>query len=131
MVASTPSPARTTSPPRTTSTSGLFKSGLSGRMQGTQLMPNPLFTVVVPTFRRPESLPKSIVSILTQTIGDLECIVVNDDSEPLPPEVGLGDDRVRIIERRANGGPSAARNAGLAAARGRYLSFLDDDDVYL
>jgi glycosyltransferase involved in cell wall biosynthesis len=67
--------------------------------------------------------------VLSQSYGDLECIVVDDASpEPATP---AADPRVRLLTRDRNGGPAAARNTGIAAARGRYLAFLDDDDVWL
>ncbi len=91
-------------------------------------MSGPLFSVVIPTYDRPGLLREAVASVLDQTIGDLECIVV-DDAGPRPAE-GFSDPRVRIIRRDVNGGEPAARNAGLDAAAGRYVTFLDDDDVY-
>lgn len=86
----------------------------------------PLFSVVVPTHQRPDRLAVAVASILAQRIDDLEVIVV-DDASPEPP-APFDDPRVRIVVRPVNGGPGAARNTGAAAARGRYLAFLDDDD---
>lgn len=90
--------------------------------------PRPLFSVIVPTFGRPRFLEEAIGSVLDQTIGDLECLVV-DDASPSPVDPPT-DDRVRLIRREINGGPAAARNTGLAAARGTYIAFLDDDDMF-
>lgn len=91
-------------------------------------MSGPLFSVVIPTYDRPGLLREAVASVLAQTVGELECLVV-DDAGPARVE-GFSDPRVRVIVRDANGGEPAARNTGLDAARGRYLAFLDDDDVY-
>jgi glycosyltransferase involved in cell wall biosynthesis len=87
----------------------------------------PLFTVVIPTFRRPAFLADAVASVLAQTEGDLECVVV-DDASPEPVDSPSDDERVRVVRLDANGGPAAARNAGVVEARGRHLAFLDDDD---
>jgi glycosyltransferase involved in cell wall biosynthesis len=89
----------------------------------------PLFSVIVPTYDRPELLAEAVASVLDQTIGDLECIVV-DDGGTLAPQLPA-DPRIRVIRRATSGGAAAARNAGLDGARGRYVAFLDDDDVYM
>jgi glycosyltransferase involved in cell wall biosynthesis len=88
----------------------------------------PEFSVIVPSFDRAEFLGDAIASVQEQTIGDFECIVV-DDASPIPVNVS-SDPRIRLIRREVNGGCSAARNTGLRAARGRYIAFLDDDDTY-
>jgi glycosyltransferase involved in cell wall biosynthesis len=88
----------------------------------------PKVSVVVTTFNRPEFVRRAVESVLAQTSPSLECIVVDDhgDCTLVLPE----DDRVRLLRRPANGGTAAARNDGLSAARGEYVSFLDDDDAY-
>jgi glycosyltransferase involved in cell wall biosynthesis len=88
----------------------------------------PLFSVIIPTFGRTRYLQEAVASVLAQDIGDLECIVV-DDASPEPVSVPR-DARVRVVRRGTNGGPAAARNTGLLEARGRFVSFLDDDDLY-
>jgi glycosyltransferase involved in cell wall biosynthesis len=93
-------------------------------------MTDPLFSVIVPTYDRPELLREAVDSVLSQTVEDLECIVV-DDASPSALEESWGDERVRVVRRDRNGGPSAARNTGIDEARGRYLAFLDDDDLFL
>ena len=91
-------------------------------------MRNPTFTVIVPTYERPGLLAKTLDSILAQTFEDFECLVV-DDASPNPAVVP-DDPRVRLLRMDENGGEPVARNAGLAAARGRYVTFVDDDDLY-
>jgi glycosyltransferase involved in cell wall biosynthesis len=88
----------------------------------------PLFSVIVPTYDRRDFLAEAIGSVLSQTVGDLECIVV-DDASPRPAEIP-DDPRVRLFRRNENGGEPVARNTGLRLARGRFVCFLDDDDVY-
>ena len=88
----------------------------------------PAFSVIIPTYGRPRWLTEAIDSVLAQTVQDFELIVV-DDASPEPVRVGP-DPRIRLIRRDANGGAAAARNTGVEAAAGRYLTFLDDDDVY-
>ena len=89
----------------------------------------PLFSVVVPTFGRPEYLAACLDSILAQTVEDLEIVVV-DDGSPEPVSIAVEDARVRLVRRKENGGPAAARNSGLDVVRGTYLAFCDDDDLF-
>lgn len=91
--------------------------------------PSPLFSVVVPTYARARFLDEAVASVLAQSVDDLECLVV-DDASPRPVTCSLVDDRIQVIRRTSNGGPAAARNTGMAAARGRYVAFLDDDDRF-
>ena len=93
-----------------------------GRMTG-----DPLFSVIITAYGRPQLLREAVDSVLAQTVPDFECVVV-DDGSPTPVEVHQ-DVRVRLV-RRQNGGPAAARNTGLNAARGRHVTFLDDDDLF-
>ena len=91
-------------------------------------MDDPLFSVIVPTYQRPPFLLEALDSVRRQTIESFECIVV-DDGSPEPVRLA-NDDRVRLVRRPINGGVAAARNTGIDHARGRYITFLDDDDVY-
>jgi glycosyltransferase involved in cell wall biosynthesis len=88
----------------------------------------PVFSVIIPTHGRPEYLAAAVASVRQQTFTDFECIVVDDASEQ--PATLPDDARFRLIRRDVNGGPPAARNTGIAAATGRYLAFLDDDDAW-
>jgi glycosyl transferase family 2 len=89
----------------------------------------PLLTVVIPTRDRPAALPAAIASALAQTAGPVE-VVVSDDGSKAPVEVAP-DERVSVVRSERSRGVAAARNAGLFAARGRYVTFLDDDNVLL
>ncbi len=89
---------------------------------------SPRFSVIVPTYGRARFLEQAVDSVFAQTVTDLECIVV-DDAGPTP--VTLADDpRLRVIRRSENGGPAASRNTGLAEAKGEFVAFLDDDDLF-
>lgn len=88
-----------------------------------------LVSYVIPTYNdSPDHLRQAVTSVLNQTHPQVEVIVV-DDGSAVPVSSGLfgDDDRVRVIRQR-NAGPAAARNAGLTAARGDLVSFLDGDD---
>ena len=89
-------------------------------------------SVIVPTYNRADLIPYAINSVLGQTMSDWELIVVDDGSTDDTAVVvkRYRDDRVRYI-RQENAGVSAARNRGVANARGEYLCFLDSDDELL
>lgn len=92
---------------------------------------NPRYSIVIPCYNAARFVGESIRSSLAQTDGDLEVLVVDDGSTDGSAEVvaALSDDtRVRLI-RQTNQGVGAARNAGLAAARGEFINFLDADDL--
>ena len=98
-------------------------------------MNRPLVSVVIPTFNRKELLEKSIESVLAQTLNDFELFIVDDAStdgtaEWLMKNVNL-DKRIHVIRLPVNRGCNAARNVAVSRARGRYLAFLDDDDLFL
>jgi glycosyltransferase involved in cell wall biosynthesis len=86
--------------------------------------------VVVPTYNRADRVGRTVASVLAQTDGDLEVVVVDDGSTDNTEAAvrAIDDARVRYV-RQVNAGGCAARNAGAAAGRGRWLAFLDDDDV--
>ena len=92
----------------------------------------PLFTVVIPTYNRRDTVVEAVRSALEQTVADVEVIVIDDGSTDGTPSAiaAIGDERVHVIVQ-ANGGAAAARNRGIADARGRYVAFLDSDDRFL
>ncbi|MEX0785020.1 MAG: glycosyltransferase family 2 protein [Dehalococcoidia bacterium] len=93
----------------------------------------PRVSVVIPTYRRPESLLRAIESVLAQTFEDFELLVVDDASRDRTRAVveGVRDARVRYVALPARQGPSQARNAGVELARSDWVAFLDDDDEWL
>src|SRR6516225_7492172 len=89
-----------------------------------------LFSVVIPTYNRVHLLARTLDSVSRQRFTDFEVIVVDDGSNDGTQEYlrSLGD-RIRMLQQ-ANGGPGAARNAGIRAARGKYVALLDSDDLW-
>jgi glycosyltransferase involved in cell wall biosynthesis len=84
---------------------------------------------VIPTRDRPKSVGGAVESALGQTVPEVEVVVVDDASDP-PVELSPHP-RVRCVRLESHRGPGAARNAGLEVARGRWVTFLDDDDRLL
>lgn len=98
-----------------------------------------LVTVIIPTYKRAQALPKAIASVKNQTYVYLEIIVV-DDNDPLSDDRRLtsevmtqyaSDARVQYICHDKNKGACQARNTGLEAAKGEFVAFLDDDDLWV
>lgn len=89
-----------------------------------------LVSVIIPVYNAAAFIGKCVESVLHQTLKDLEVICVDDRSSDDSYEVlsRLGDSRLKIIRFPENRGVSAARNAGLEAASGDYVYFLDSDD---
>jgi len=91
----------------------------------------PKISVIVPVYRTEAYLARCVDSILSQTHTDLELLLIDDGSPDCCPqlcdEFAAKDSRVRVIHKE-NGGVSTARNAGLDAAAGDYIAFVDSDD---
>ena len=91
----------------------------------------PFFSVIVPVYKAEPYLRQCVDSILGQTLGDFELILVDDGSPDgcgaICDGYAAGDGRVRVVHQ-SNAGPSPARRNGLAAARGDYICFADADD---
>lgn len=94
-------------------------------------MTTPLISVIVPVYRVEEYLERCVKSILSQTYKNLEVILVDDGSPDQCPAIcdacAEKDARVKVIHQE-NKGLSGARNAGIDAASGEYLAFVDSDD---
>ena len=95
---------------------------------------NPLVSVVMPVHNGAEWLPAALDGVLAQTMGDFELVAVDDGSTDAVPQVlaayAARDPRVRVLTHATPQGAGAARNAGLDAAQGAYLLFLDADDLF-
>jgi len=92
----------------------------------------PTLSVVIPAYNVQQFIADAVNSTLTQTFTDLEIVVVDDGSTDRTAEIvtAMTDPRVRLVSK-PNGGLSSARNAGIRAARGRYIGLLDGDDRWL
>ena len=97
----------------------------------------PTISVVIPAYNAASTLSKAIESVLNQDIqgNPLELIIVDDGSTDRTSEIAAHyvrthPDRIRLIAQK-NRGPAAARNAGIAAAAGELIAFLDADDQWL
>ena len=94
---------------------------------------NTLFSVIIPTHNRENLVCEAVESVLAQSFHDLELIVVDDASTD---HTGIrlnkfDDKRIQILQRDTQGGPSIARNDGAGIACGKWLAFLDSDDLWL
>jgi glycosyltransferase involved in cell wall biosynthesis len=86
----------------------------------------PIFSVIIPSRDRPHYVGQAIASALAQDLKSLEILVVNDGEGPIAQPA---DDRVRVLNNALRG-LNAARNLAVKNARGRFIAFLDDDDVW-
>jgi glycosyltransferase involved in cell wall biosynthesis len=93
----------------------------------------PAVSVIIPTYNRSALLSKTIRSVLSQTFQDYEIIVVNNSSTDDSVEMirSLKDPRIRVFEISNGGVIAKSRNLGLRNAQGKYIAFLDDDDMWV
>ena len=100
---------------------------------------DPLVSIIVPTYKRPDMLGRALDSLVGQTYGNIEIIVIsdNDPDSDYAAETNrvmegyLGDSRVRFMTTSGHTGGGFARNVACREAHGDYLAFLDDDDEFL
>ncbi len=94
----------------------------------------PFFSIIVPVYQAEYTLERCVQSVLTQEFGNYELILVDDGSTDgsgaICDAFARADTRIMVLHQE-NSGVSAARNAGIRAARGEYLLFLDSDDALL
>lgn len=87
-------------------------------------------SIVLPTFNRADVIGRAIASVVQQTFGDWELLIVDDgSSDDTTGRVSSSDQRI-VVLRQDNAGVYVARNHGLAKARGRWITFLDSDDEW-
>ena len=92
-----------------------------------------MISVIIPTARRPRLLIRAVNSVLTQSITDIEVVVVVDGPDPETTQAlsEVRDHRLSFIQNPRKLGSAEARNVGIRAARGEWVAFLDDDDEWL
>lgn len=109
-----------------------FVFGKSGASEGERVVGEPLVSVVVPIYNVEKYVEKCLESIGRQSYRNLEMILVDDGSTDssgvLADKFAKSDKRVRVIHQK-NAGQSVARSAGLLAATGEYVCFIDSDDA--
>src|SRR5210317_1951921 len=91
----------------------------------------PLVSVIIPTYNRGWILAEAIDSVLAQDFKDYELIVVDDGSTDNTREILGRYGRDIVVLAQSNQGVSAARNRGIAACTGKFVAFLDSDDLWL
>jgi glycosyltransferase involved in cell wall biosynthesis len=91
----------------------------------------PVLTIIIPTYNRADFLRESIRSVFSQTFSDYELIVVDDGSSDHTEDVVREFPKIRYVACRENSGVSHARNLGIKLAGGRYVCFLDSDDLWI
>lgn len=101
---------------------------------------NVLVSVIVPTYKRNNALlSRSIESLLNQTHKNIEIIIVDDNQvgdqynivTELLINLYLSDSRIKYLKTEVNSGVALSRNLGISKSTGKYITFLDDDDMYL
>ncbi|MDX9964216.1 glycosyltransferase family A protein [Desulfobacter postgatei] len=91
----------------------------------------PLVSVIIPAYNAAEYINEAVESVLSQTYGNLEIIVIDDGStDNTAACVSSAFESSIIILRQCNNGPSSARNRGIEVATGKYIAFLDADDIW-
>jgi glycosyltransferase involved in cell wall biosynthesis len=94
---------------------------------------NPFFTVVIPTYNRSNLLNRAVSSVLDQTFEDFEIIIVDDHSTDETSSIvkSFSDPRIHYMINNRTKGACGARNTGIFSAKGKWVAFLDDDDIWL
>ena len=93
---------------------------------------SPKVSVIIPTYNRLSMVKEAVESVLKQDFEDFELIVVDDAStDGTVEEIKRYGGRVKLLEQSENRGVSAARNKGILHAKGKYIAFLDSDDLWV
>ncbi len=95
----------------------------------------PLVSIITPAWKAAAYITETLLSARSQTFQDWEHLVIDDrspdDTGKVVAALAAQDSRIRLLCTPVNGGPARARNVGLEQARGRYICFLDADDLWL
>lgn len=98
----------------------------------------PLVSVIIPTYNRAKYIDRAIMSVLDQTYNNIELIIVDDNGDETEARAKmeekmkkyLQNPKIHYLKHKINKNGAAARNTGIAYAKGKYIAFLDDDDFY-
>ena len=92
-------------------------------------------SIVTPAYNAAQFVANTIRSVQAQSYPHWEMLIVDDCSDDdtcsIIEDIGRDDNRIRLIRQSRNAGPAAARNAALQNAKGRWIAFLDSDDLWL
>ncbi len=93
----------------------------------------PLISVIIPTHNRPDFLRKTIQSILDQTYSNIEIIIISNgyNIENAKVAASFLDPKIIYVEQENSGGPASPRNHGIRIAKGEFIAFCDDDDLWM
>jgi len=98
-------------------------------------MHNNLVSIITPSYKSKDFIVQTIESVLIQTYHNWEMIIVDDvspdDSNKVIEEYIKKDSRIKLIKLEENSGPAVARNRAIEEAKGRYIAFLDADDLWM
>ncbi|MCT2535123.1 glycosyltransferase family 2 protein [Aquibacillus koreensis] len=96
--------------------------------------PSPLVSVITPTYNSSKFITSTIESVKNQTYHNWEMIIIDDCSRDHTVELvrqeQANDNRIKLIPLKENGGAAMARNTGMKQAKGKYIAFLDSDDLW-
>lgn len=113
---------------------------MSGEESHTDVLANlasdqPCVSVVMPVYNAASTVPAAIETVRAQTFQDWELLLVDDCSADQSPDIieryERADERIRALRMSSNAGPAATRNLAIESARGRYIAFLDSDDLWV
>jgi teichuronic acid biosynthesis glycosyltransferase TuaG len=94
----------------------------------------PMFSIIMPTYNSERFVLEAVESVLGQGVDSWELLIVDDASEDdtrrILEGIELNEPRVRAFYRETNGGPAVSRNMAISRASGRFIAFLDSDDVW-
>lgn len=96
----------------------------------------PLVSVIMPTYNCGKYIAQSVESVIAQTMTNWELIIIDDNGTDDTDEIVFGfqqryPNKITYIKMPQNGGPGAARTVGMRKAQGKYIAFLDSDDIWL
>ena len=108
------------------------RSGSSKLLQVNTQVDTPMVSVIVPTHNRPDTLTEAVCSVLNQTFEDFEIIVINDAGIEVAKQLDRLNayEKIMYLRHNRNRGLAAARNSGIKLAKGKYIAYLDDDDIF-